>query len=91
VISSKTYTFFPDTNPFFCVIAHVLGLATHSNAFNSLGSLQITTEAILACRVPGSKDRQPILWKDEVKEHYLFLNPGETSGCDRLPYTRYHG
>ena len=91
-LRKKTYTFFVDDNPIFCVISHIIALAYNDEAFRFPG---ITPRMVFTLGVRAGLNSQPIQWHDDIKDKPLFgvsngprLEKGQ-KGHEALPYGRY--
>ena len=72
----KTYTFFVDDNPIFCVISHIIALACNDKAFLFPN---ITPRTVFTLGVRPGLNCQLIQWHGDVKDQPLFRafsNPG---------------
>ncbi|KAG8531641.1 uncharacterized protein KY384_003272 [Bacidia gigantensis] len=88
----KTYTFFVDNNPMFCVISHIVALACDDEAFRFP---KTTPRVVFTLGVRPGLNCQPIQWHDDMKDQPVFCAsscPGRGKGKElheSLPYSRY--
>ena len=89
----KTYTFFIDTNPLFCIISHIISLACDDDAYLFPN---INPKTVLTLGVLKGLNCQPIPWKEDILDVPLFRAPVQSSrGCaiaadTALSYDKYH-
>ncbi|KAL9613096.1 MAG: hypothetical protein Q9167_002353 [Letrouitia subvulpina] len=89
----KTYTFFIDDNPLFCVISHIVALACDDEAFLVPN---VTPRVVFTLGVRPGLNCQPIQWNNNMKDKPVFctsVSPDREKGQERreaLPYGRYH-
>ncbi|KAI4209059.1 MAG: hypothetical protein LQ351_007980, partial [Letrouitia transgressa] len=88
----KTYTFFMDDNPIFCVISHIVALACDDEAFLVPN---VTPRVVFTLGVRPGLNCQPIQWHNDMRDKPVFctsVSPGQGKGQEReaLPYGRYH-
>ncbi|KAL9127453.1 MAG: hypothetical protein Q9217_003670 [Psora testacea] len=89
----KTYIFFIDTNPVFCIISHIISLACDDDAYLAP---DMTPRKVLTLDVRRGLNCQQILWKEEILGVPVFRASvrtpnGYVISPDReLPYDQYH-
>ncbi|MCJ1250100.1 hypothetical protein MMC30_007326 [Trapelia coarctata] len=89
----KTYTFFIDTNPLFCIISHIVSLACDDDAYVAP---DITPGKVLRLGVREGLNCQPIPWKPNTMDTPVFRTPvqtakgTQTSPEEALTYSKYH-
>ncbi|KAL9124214.1 MAG: hypothetical protein Q9217_006433 [Psora testacea] len=92
-LTLKTYTFFIDTNPLFCVISYIVCLACDDDAY---AFADMTPGTVLTLGVRKGLNCQPIPWKEDIIGIPVFRaavqtdNGRRTSPDEALSYGRYH-
>lgn len=90
----KTYTFFVDENPIFCVISHMVALACDDEAFRFP---DLTPRMIFTLGVRAGLNSQPIQWHNDMKDKPVFCASNGPrprtgpEGYEALHYSRYQG